>query len=52
MSGNIYHLRQEHVHVIDVSAEDAMRSVIGCGAGSAKLIDAYRRKQKQHTLPT
>jgi len=41
-SGNIYHLKGEHVHPIDVPVEDAMRSIISCGAGSARLIEAYR----------
>jgi uncharacterized membrane protein len=43
-SGNIYHLRGEFVHPIDVPVEDAMRSIISCGAGSTKLINAYVRK--------
>lgn len=37
-SGFIYHLNQKYVHPIDVSVEDAMRSVISCGAGSDALI--------------
>ncbi len=37
-SGFIYHLNEQYVHPIDVSVEDAMRSVISCGAGSGKLI--------------
>jgi len=37
-SGNIYHLRAENVFPVDVSVEDAMRSIISCGAGSATLI--------------
>ncbi len=37
-SGFIYHLDQQYVHSVDVSVEDAMRSVISCGAGSDKLI--------------
>jgi uncharacterized membrane protein len=43
-SGNIYHLKGEHVHPINVSVEDTMRSIISCGAGSAKLIEAYKAK--------
>ncbi len=39
-SGNIYHLKKEFVHPIDVSVEDTMRSIISCGAGSTKLIVA------------
>ena len=37
-SGNIYHLRGEYVHRVDVSVEDTMRSIISCGAGSSTLI--------------
>jgi len=37
-SGNIYHLNSQYVHPIDISVEDAMRSIISCGAGSDKLI--------------
>lgn len=39
-SGNIYHLKKEFVHPVDVSVEDAMRSIISCGAGSKTLINA------------
>jgi len=41
-SGNIYHLPRKYVHPIDVTAEDAMRSIISCGAGSSKLIAQYK----------
>ncbi|MBW2609267.1 MAG: DUF502 domain-containing protein [Deltaproteobacteria bacterium] len=43
-SGNIYHLKGEYVHPIDVPVEDAMRSIISCGAGSTKLIDAFNQR--------
>ncbi len=36
-SGCIYHLDEKLVHRVDVSVEEAMRSVISCGAGSNKL---------------
>ncbi|MBW2090890.1 MAG: DUF502 domain-containing protein [Deltaproteobacteria bacterium] len=39
-SGNIYHLRKERVRIIDVPVEEAMRSIISCGAGSTNLIRA------------
>lgn len=42
-SGNIYHLKGKYVHRVDVSVEDAMRSIISCGAGSSNLIDAYKK---------
>ncbi len=41
-SGNIYHLQKKYVHPIDVSVEDAMRSIISCGAGSSKLMKKYK----------
>ena len=41
-SGNIYHLKGKYVHPVDVPVEDAMRSIISCGAGSNKLINAHR----------
>jgi uncharacterized membrane protein len=46
-SGNIYHLRGECVHPVDVPVEEAMRSIIGCGAGSASLIKALEDKPQQ-----
>ncbi len=46
-SGNIYHLPKDRVHPVDVSIEDAMRSIISCGAGSSILI-----ANKNRTKPT
>jgi len=43
-SGLIYYLKGEWVHLIDVPVEDDMRSIISCGAGSARLIEAYKAK--------
>jgi len=40
-SGNIYHLKKKYVHLIDVSVEEAMKSIISCGAGSHKFADRY-----------
>ena len=37
-SGNIYHLKDDYVYPVNVPVEDAMRSIISCGAGSTKLI--------------
>jgi len=37
-SGNIYHLKAENVFPVDVPVEDAIRSIISCGAGSSTLI--------------
>lgn len=46
-SGNIYHLKAEYVHPVDVSIEDAMRSIISCGAGSSALIAKMRNSNKR-----
>jgi len=43
-SGFIYHLDQQYVHPVDVSVEDAMRSVISCGAGSGNLVKGLEEK--------
>ena len=45
-SGNIYHLPQDRVHPVDVSVEDAMRSILSCGAGSSMLM-AKKTEQGQ-----
>ncbi|OGX07601.1 MAG: hypothetical protein A2Y03_11405 [Omnitrophica WOR_2 bacterium GWF2_38_59] len=42
-SGQIFHLNKKYVHKVDVSVEDAMRSIISCGAGSSDLIKAYKK---------
>ena len=39
-SGQIFHLQGQYVHPVDVRVDDAMRSIISCGAGSTKLIEA------------
>ena len=46
-SGNIFHLKSEFVYPINVPVEEAMRSIISCGAGSTMLIDEYRRIQEE-----
>ena len=43
-SGNIFHLKGKYVHPVDVPVEEAMRSIISCGAGSSHLIEAYKAK--------
>lgn len=48
-SGNIYHLAAENVTPIEVPVEDAMRSIISCGAGSSALIAKYRAAQARAT---
>jgi uncharacterized membrane protein len=45
-SGNIYHLEGKYVHPVDVPVEEAMRSIISCGAGSTRLINAYKNQLK------
>ena len=44
-SGFIYHLDGKYVHPVDVSIEDAMRSVISCGAGSHALLKKLPRSE-------
>jgi len=39
-SGNIFHLPSSSVHRVDVPVEEAMKSVIACGAGSKVLIQS------------
>jgi uncharacterized membrane protein len=41
-SGLIFHIPDKFVHPAGVSVEEAMRSVIGCGAGSNNLINGFR----------
>ena len=48
-SGNIFHLRSEYVHPVDVPVADVMRSIISCGAGSKKLINSYRERSADET---
>ncbi len=45
-SGNIYHLEGKYVHPVDIPVEDAMRSIISCGAGSGQLIESYKAKMR------
>lgn len=42
-SGQIFHLEKPFVHPVDVRVEEAMRSIISCGAGSSKLIEAAHK---------
>jgi uncharacterized membrane protein len=44
LSGNIYHVKGKYVHPVDIPADEAMRSVISCGAGSKKIVDAYMHR--------
>jgi uncharacterized membrane protein len=40
-SGLIYHLEGKYVHPVEIPVQDAMRSIISCGAGSAKLMQEF-----------
>ena len=44
-SGLIYHLEGRHVHPVDIPVQDAMRSIISCGAGTAKLMKEQAIRQ-------
>ena len=46
-SGNIYHLPKEKTCPIDVPVEDVMRSIISCGSGSSKMIQALAAAHTQ-----
>lgn len=48
-SGNIFHLKAQYVHPVNVPVEVALRSIISCGVGSTKLIDAYLERQGTST---
>ena len=48
-SGLIYHLPENLVHPVKVSIEEAMRSIISCGAGSSTIITKIRDEVHQLT---
>ena len=37
-SGQIFHLEGKYVHAVSIGVEEAMRSIISCGAGSGAII--------------
>jgi len=39
-SGNIYHLPESCVNIVDVSVESAMKSIVSCGSGSSPLLES------------
>jgi uncharacterized membrane protein len=43
-SGLIFHLNSQNVRPLKVSTENAMRTIIGCGMGSQKLMDESEEK--------
>ncbi len=52
-SGVIYHLKPEYVHPVKVGVEDAMRSIISCGAGSERLMTSYLNDiREKDNIPT
>lgn len=46
-SGNIFHVPATCVFPVDIPVEDAMRSIISCGAGSAKLIESMKKLKSE-----
>lgn len=51
-SGNIYHLKQENVFLVDVPVEEAIRSILGCGAGSTRMLELSTLDGKLEGLDT
>lgn len=51
-SGNIFHLPAENVSPVQVPVEQAMRSIISCGAGSDKLITKLNEKSDKQEPET
>lgn len=45
-TGFVFHLSRNNVYPLDVSADQAIRSVISCGVGSGKLLKAYSESEK------
>lgn len=43
-SGYVVHVEGKHVYPVNVPVEDAMRSIISCGAGSTELVRAHLEK--------
>ncbi len=46
-SGNIFHLDSKNVFPVDIPVEDAMRSIISCGAGSSQLINKMDKSETE-----
>ncbi|MFO7665525.1 MAG: DUF502 domain-containing protein, partial [Desulfobacterales bacterium] len=38
-SGFVYHVKNEYIQHVNISVEEAMRSIITCGAGSNKILN-------------
>jgi len=50
-NGFIYHVRKDQITFLDVSPEQAMRTVVGMGTGTADLISSDRLKRSTHMAP-
>lgn len=46
-TGFVFHLSRDNVYPLNVSADQAIRTVISCGVGSDKLIKAYTEQISQ-----
>jgi|CXWL01.1.fsa_nt_gi uncharacterized membrane protein len=45
-SGFVFHLKSSQVHPIDVNTEEAMKTIIGLGTGSGKLMERFHSAAK------
>ncbi|MFW5799242.1 MAG: DUF502 domain-containing protein [Spirochaetota bacterium] len=45
-SGNVFHIEPHKIHYVNVTVEDAMRTIISCGAGTSKIMRAYKNMQE------
>ena len=43
-SGQIFHLKKDFVHPVDVGVDETMRSILSCGAGSTALIRSLGKR--------
>lgn len=43
-SGNIYHVREKDMIRVNISVEEAMKTIISCGSGSSKLVKQLKFK--------
>ena len=46
-TGFVFHLSRDNVYPVNVSADQAIRTVISCGVGSDKLINSYLDQASQ-----
>ncbi len=45
-SGFVFHLKASQVHPVEVTTEEAMKTLLSLGAGSAKLMEKHRNGDK------